>query len=88
MAFLEANIYRRIVELLKDETKTIVMLVDEIDSRTGSELLGVLLKMSNPRLIIVGAAVPSNLKSTHTGNFRYMIQMSDLVLKKTDTDYL
>ncbi len=72
---------RRIEELLKDETKTIVILADEIDSRTGSELLGVLLKMRNPRLIIVGAAVPSNLISTNTGNFRYKIQMSDIRCK-------
>ena len=83
-----ANILRRIEELLKDESKTIVILVDEIDSRDGSQPLGELLKMSNPRLIIIGAAVPNNLKSTNTGNFRYKMHVSDLVLKKTDTDYI
>ncbi len=77
---------RRVAELLKDETKTIVILADEVDSRDGSQPLGELLKMSNSRLIIVG--VPNTLKSSNTGYFRCKMQMYDLVLKKTVTDYI
>ena len=84
----DANIVRSVEELLMDESKTIVILADEVASRDGSQPLGELLKMTNPRFIIIGAAVPSNVKSANTGNFRHRIQMSDLILKKTDTDYI
>jgi hypothetical protein len=45
------------------------------------------LKLPCSNLIVIGAAVPSSLKSGRTGNFGKSLHMSDLVLKKGDSDF-
>jgi hypothetical protein len=87
VAYISQNNVLEIKKCLLDETKQVVVLVDEIDSNTNSHNLSLLLKLNNSRLTIVGAAVPSNVKSANTGNFRSKIFMSDLILKEGDSDY-
>jgi hypothetical protein len=77
----------QIFEAAKDKSKTIAVLVDEIDSSVGAGNLKKLLKSVVPNLIIIGAAVPTRVKSDNTANFRSKVSMSALTLKKDDPDY-
>jgi hypothetical protein len=66
--------------------KKIAVIVDEVHTEPNSDLFVDLLKDAPPNLTTIGAAVPVELPTGSTAQFRYTFQTSDLVLKESDDD--
>jgi hypothetical protein len=68
--------------------KNVVILIDEVVSVQESSLFVTLLKGIFPNLIVIGAAVPSSLNAFHSAYFKRKLEISELVLRPDDADYL
>lgn len=73
--------------MLKDKTKKVAVLIDEVHSDPNSGLFTALLKGEYPHLVTIGASVPRFIPTGLTAVFTSKLRMSDLVLQEDDEDY-
>jgi hypothetical protein len=67
-------------------SKRIAVLVDEVNANPCHCIFIELLKHAPSNILVVGAAVPKQLPSGTTANFRGLLRSYDLVLRKDDED--
>ena len=74
--------------LSKNSSKLFAVLIDEISPIVNQGLMTDLLRGPYKNLVVIGAAVPSELTLGISSNFDTHIGLSDLALRETDSDFV